>query len=63
MQGSNAKFFIIAFRFKEMIIIHHRAAFTPKSDDGSVPPARSSFITVGGGLILMTINDLIPRTH
>ncbi len=44
MDGSNAKFFIIAFKFRVMIIIHHHAAFSPKSAEGSFPPAKSSFI-------------------
>lgn len=39
------KRFMIVLRFIDNIMIHHRAAFSPKSPDGSYPPAKSSFIT------------------
>lgn len=38
MQEGKAKFFIIAFRFKAMIIIHHQAALTPKSEVATPRP-------------------------
>jgi len=37
----NTKFFIAAFRFRDKIMIHHQAAFPPKSPLGIVPPQPS----------------------
>ena len=45
-------FFIITFRLSANIMIHHYAAFSPKSSDGSLPPARSSFITAWASSLL-----------
>jgi hypothetical protein len=41
----SAILFIIAFRLCASIMIHHHAAFSPKSPEGNFPPAKSSFIT------------------
>jgi hypothetical protein len=41
----SAAIFIIAFRLCAIIIIHHQAAFSPKSPEVNFPPAKSSFIT------------------
>ena len=39
------KRFMIVLKFIAKIMIHHQAAFSPKSPDGSYPPAKSPFIT------------------
>ena len=36
---------MIVLRFIAKIMIHHQAAFSPKSPDGNLPPAKSPFIT------------------
>ena len=37
--------FMMVFKFIAKIVIHHQAAFSPKSLDDSCPPAKSPFIT------------------
>ena len=41
----NMSRFMIVLQFIANIMIHHQAAFSPKSPDGSFPPAKSPFIT------------------
>src|SRR3972149_1318969 len=48
----STKRFIASLRFNVSIIIHHHAAFSPKSPDGSFPPARSLFITLCASSLL-----------
>ena len=63
MDGSKAIFFIITFRFRANIMIHHHAAFSPKSAEGSFPPAKSSFITAWTATSFMKPMNQILTIH